>query len=55
MSFEDSLDIWLGEREIMEEVECTICGHDETYYMNPLTNKTIGRACKTCDFIQKIE
>lgn len=55
MRFESLLDLLLGDREIIEEIECLSCNHNETYFMHPITKKTIGRACKTCEFIQRIE
>ena len=55
MGFDRLLDILLGEREVIEEIECSVCRQYETYFMDPITKKTIGRACKTCEYIQKID
>ena len=55
MYFEILLDAVLGEREILHESECGICGYEEIYYKNPTTQETLGRACKNCNFVQKFD
>ena len=55
MYFESLLDALLGPRESLHEMECSICGFDEIYYIDPLTGKQIGRACQQCNFVQKFE
>lgn len=52
MYFENLLDAILGPREILHELECPVCGFDEIYYKEPHTGVQIGRACKTCNFVQ---
>lgn len=53
LHFELLLEAVLGQREIIHELECSICGFNETYYRDPATKQSIGRACKTCNFVQK--
>ena len=53
LHFELLLEAVLGQREIIHELECTICGFNETYYWDPVTRQPIGRACNTCSFVQK--
>lgn len=53
MHFEFLLDAILGQREILHDMECSVCGHDEIYYIHPITKKQLGRACKGCNFVQK--
>ncbi|MBY6052109.1 acyltransferase [Cytobacillus firmus] len=55
MHFELLLEAVLGHREIIHELECTICGFYETYYRDPVTRQSIGRVCNTCNFVQKFE
>ncbi|KAA9013801.1 acyltransferase [Niallia endozanthoxylica] len=55
MNFEFVLDALFGKREILHAMECSICGFDEIYYIDAMTNKQIGRACKECNFVQKFD
>ncbi len=52
MYFENLLDVLLGPREILHDMECSVCGYEEVYYINPISRKQIGRACKGCNFVQ---
>lgn len=52
MYFENLLDVLLGPREILHDMECSVCGYEEVYYINPITREQIGRACKGCNFVQ---
>jgi DNA-directed RNA polymerase subunit M/transcription elongation factor TFIIS len=49
------LDAVFGPREVLHEMECGICGNDEIYFRHPHTKETLGRACKTCNFVQKFD
>lgn len=53
--FEALLDAVLGEREIFHIIECPVCGFEEIYYQNAKTKRLIGRACSSCNFVQKFE
>ncbi|WP_209121600.1 acyltransferase [Alkalihalobacillus sp. BA299] len=53
MSFELLLDAILGDRELFHSIECTICGHEEIYYIDPNSKQQIGKACSKCGFVQK--
>lgn len=53
--FEFLLDALLGPREIIYEVECSVCGFNEVYYRDKVTKENLGRACKQCNFVQKFE
>ncbi|MFE4523068.1 acyltransferase [Cytobacillus firmus] len=55
MHFEALLDALFGPREILHEMECSVCGLDETYYKDPFTHRSLGRACPSCNFVQKFE
>jgi hypothetical protein len=55
LHFELILEAVIGKREILHELECSICGFNETYYRDPVTKQSLGRACKTCNFVQKFE
>ncbi|MGX6444056.1 acyltransferase [Neobacillus sp. K501] len=55
MYFELLLDAIFGNREILHEMECSICGSDEIYYIHPETKESLGRACKKCNFVQKFD
>lgn len=55
MYFENLLDIIFGPREILHAMECSVCGDDEIYYIDYVTKKQIGRACKGCNFVQTFE
>jgi len=52
MHFEILLDVLFGPRAILHAMECSVCGHDEVYYMNPDTKEQIGRSCSGCNFVQ---
>ncbi|KPB05730.1 acyltransferase [Bacillus sp. CHD6a] len=53
MDFELLLDRLLGEREVIHEVECSVCGDYEIYYRDPITKENIGRACEFCIYVQR--
>ena len=55
MSFETLLDFLLGPREVIHEVDCSVCGDYETYYRDPVTKKNLGRACAFCGDVQTFE
>ncbi|MEH7254632.1 acyltransferase [Neobacillus niacini] len=55
MSFETLLEYLLGPREVIHEVECSVCGGYETYYRDPITKKNLGRACNFCGDVQAFE
>ncbi|WP_216831510.1 acyltransferase [Alkalihalobacterium elongatum] len=55
MSFDLLLDAVLGERQLFHVIECSVCGHEEIYYIDPETKQQIGRACSQCGFVQKFE
>lgn len=55
MYFDFLLDALFGPREVFHSLECSICGFDEIYYMDPSTRHQIGRACKSCNYIQKFD
>lgn len=55
MYFENLLNAIFGPREILHDMECSVCGDSEIYYINPETNKQIGRACRGCNFVQTFE
>ena len=55
MYFNSLLDILLGPRVVLHKVECSVCGFDEVYYLDSITLKQIGRACESCNFIQKFD
>ncbi|WP_010677053.1 hypothetical protein [Bacillus timonensis] len=55
MHFELLLDAVFGPREVLHDLECTVCGHNELYYIHPQTGKQIGRACEECNFFQKFD
>ncbi|MBT2687378.1 acyltransferase [Bacillus sp. ISL-47] len=55
MHFELLLEAVFGKREMIHEIECSICGFNETYYRDPVTKQCIGRACMTCNFVQKFD
>ncbi|WP_339251568.1 acyltransferase [Sporosarcina sp. FSL W8-0480] len=52
MNFENLLDKLLGQRELIHEVECAVCGGFEAYYRDPFTKENLGRACEFCWEIQ---
>lgn len=54
MNFDLLLDKLLGQREIIHEVECGVCGDFEIYYRDPITKETIARACEYCVYVQKL-
>ncbi|MCT8137639.1 acyltransferase [Anaerobacillus sp. CMMVII] len=53
MNFELLLDKLLGQREIIHEVECSVCGDFETYFRDPITKENLGRACEHCVYVEK--
>ncbi len=53
MYFEFLLDAILGPREVIHELECSVCGFFEVYYQDAITKETIGRACEQCNFVQR--
>ncbi|WP_078429865.1 acyltransferase [Alkalihalobacterium alkalinitrilicum] len=55
MSFELLLDAVLGERELFHVIDCTVCGSEEIYYVDPISKQQIGKACSQCGFVQKFE
>ncbi len=55
MYFEYLLDAILGPREILHEMECQVCGFNEVYYKDPHTGEQTGRACQSCNFVQKFD
>lgn len=55
MNFDYLLNALFGEREVLHALECSVCGFDEIYYLDPSTKKQIGRACQGCQFVQKFE
>nr|WP_309098419.1 acyltransferase [Fredinandcohnia onubensis] len=55
MAFELILDVVFGPREVFHDMECSVCGYSEIYYIDPVTRKQIGRACSGCGFFQKFE
>ncbi|ARK32230.1 hypothetical protein BkAM31D_21555 [Halalkalibacter krulwichiae] len=55
MYFEHLLDIVLGERKILDIIDCSICGFEEIYYQHPITHIQVGRACSHCNFVQKFD
>ncbi|WP_134704901.1 acyltransferase [Ammoniphilus sp. YIM 78166] len=55
MYFKYLLDALFGPREILYALECTICGDDEVYFLDPKTQKQIGRACQGCNYVQKFD
>lgn len=55
MSFELVLDAILGKRELFHVIDCTICGYEEIYYVEPESKQQIGKACSHCGFVQKFE
>lgn len=55
MYFDFLLDALLGPREILHSLECSVCGQDEIYYINPTTKQQIGRACQGCNYVQKFD
>jgi len=55
MYFELLLDAVLGERQIFHIIECPVCGSEEIYYEHSVTKRLIGRACRSCHFVQRFE
>lgn len=55
MNFEFLLDKLLGQREVIHEVECPICGDYEVYYRHPITKENLGRACEYCVYVEKFQ
>lgn len=55
MYFDFLLDALLGQREVLHSLECSVCGFDENYYIEPSTKQQIGRACQGCNFVQKFD
>ncbi len=55
MHFELLLDAVLGERQIFHIIECPVCAFEEIYYEQQLTKRLIGRACSSCNFVQKFD
>ncbi|MBU9723064.1 MULTISPECIES: acyltransferase [Bacillaceae] len=55
MTFRDALDKILGKRKLFHVIECSVCGFNEVYYIDPFTNKQLGKACETCNHIQRFE
>lgn len=55
MNFDYLLNALFGDREVLHALECSVCGFDEIYYIDPSTKKQIGRACQGCQFVQKFE
>jgi hypothetical protein len=55
MYFEILLDAVLGDRQIFHIIECPVCNYEEIYYEDVNTKELIGRACSTCNFVQKFD
>jgi hypothetical protein len=55
MYFEILLDAVLGDRQIFHIIECPVCSYEEIYYEDAHTKELIGRACSTCNFVQKFD
>jgi hypothetical protein len=55
MKFQNKLNIILGERIILHTMECSVCQHNEYYYIHPVTRKQLGRACENCNSVQRFD